>query len=126
MGNDEIGREGSTLGVYLKSLRGGMEWSLRQVEEATSREVSNAYLSQLENGKIDKPSPHVLHTLSEVYRVSYEDLMRRAGYIAPSSSRGNHEKHGRAATNAIANLTVEEEGKLLEYLSFIRSTRKKS
>jgi len=126
MGGDAKERSGSTLGVYLKSLRGGKEWSLRHVEEATSKEVSNAYLSQLENGKIDKPSPHVLHALSEVYGVQYEDLMRRAGYIAPSSARSDEEKHGRAATNAIANLTQDEEEKLLEYLSFIRSQRKKS
>lgn len=126
MMNDEIKPARSTLGAYLRSLREGKKLSLRKVEEATEREVSNAYLSQLENGKIEKPSPHVLHSLSEVYNVGYEELMRRAGYIAPSSSRPDAAKHGKAATNSIDNLTKDEESELLEYLSFIRSRREKS
>jgi len=44
--------------------------SLRQVEEATEKEVSNAYLSQLETGKIVKPSPNILHALARVYSTS--------------------------------------------------------
>ena len=82
------------LGAYLKSLRAGARMSLRAVEEATGKEVSNAYLSQLENGRIAKPSPHILHALSEVYDVSYQKLMERAGYISPSRKRGSGVKHG--------------------------------
>ena len=55
--------------------------SLRQVEEATGKAVSNAYLSQLANGKIQKPSPNVLHSLSGVYGVPYEALMEKAGWL---------------------------------------------
>jgi len=124
--NDETKQARSTLGAYLRSLREGKKLSLRKVEEATEKEVSNAYLSQLETGKIEKPSPHILHSLSEVYSVSYEELMRRAGYIAPSASRSDSAKHGQAATNSIDNLTKNEESELLEYLSFIRSRREKS
>ncbi|MGK2742257.1 helix-turn-helix domain-containing protein [Tepidicaulis sp. LMO-SS28] len=118
--------QGSTLGLYLQSLRAGKGMTLRQVEEATEKEVSNAYLSQLEGGKIKSPSPHILYALSEVYGVPYEQLMRRAGYIAPTASRGDTEKHGLAATNSIDHLTKEEEAALLEYLSFFRQKRGKS
>lgn len=118
--------QGSTLGLYLQSLRTGKGMTLRQVEEATEKEVSNAYLSQLEGGKIKNPSPHILYALSEVYSVSYEQLMRRAGYIAPTASRGDAEKHGQAATNSVDHLTKEEEAALLEYLAFLRQKRGKS
>ncbi|MEQ9145532.1 MAG: helix-turn-helix transcriptional regulator [Parvibaculaceae bacterium] len=126
MGNEGDQGRGSTLGAYLQSIRSGSGMTLRQVEEATGKEVSNAYLSQLEGGKIKKPSPHILHALSEVYAVSYEQLMRRAGYIAPSAGRSDAEKHGQAATNSIDHLTKEEEEELLKYLAYFRSTRGKS
>lgn len=116
-----------TFGAYLKSLRSAMKLSLREVEEATGKEVSNAYLSQLENGKISKPSPNILHSLAAVYGVPYEKLMERAGYLSPS--RGNRlegAKHGRAATFSIDNLTEEEEKELLDYLAYYRSKREKS
>lgn len=113
------------LGAYLKSLRTGMRLSLREVEEATGKEVSNAYLSQLENGKISKPSPSILYSLASVYGVPYEKLMERAGYLPPAGSRSEDEKHGRAATYSVDNLTKEEEKELLKYLSWYRSTREK-
>jgi len=97
--------------------------SLRKVEEVTQKEVSNAYLSQLETGKIEKPSPHILLALSSAYEVPYENLMQRAGYLVSSSSRRDDEKHGKAATNSIDNLTRDEEAELLRYLSFYRSSR---
>src|SRR5665213_1796305 len=88
----------SGLGAYLKSLRNGRGLSLRDVEAATNKEVCNAYLSQLETGKIGKPSPNILHALAELYGVSYQKGMERAGYIAPMASRSKSGvKHGRAA-----------------------------
>lgn len=125
--SDEIDtrKPGEALGLYLKTLRAGTTLSLRDVEEATSKEVSNAYLSQLENGKIAKPSPNVLHSLAAVYNVPYAKLMERAGYISPSGPKADHVKHGRAATFAIENLTDEEEKELLKYLSFYRTQKAK-
>ena len=113
----------TNLGSYINSVRRGLGLSLREVEVATDNEVSNAYLSQLENGKIVKPSPHILFSLSRALGVSYEGLMERAGYIAPSSKRSDNVKHGRAATFAIDNLTKEEEAELLEHLGYLRWRR---
>ncbi|OYY77191.1 MAG: transcriptional regulator [Sphingomonas sp. 28-62-20] len=113
------------LGRYLKSVRLGLDLSLRDVEEATGKEVSNAYLSQLETGKINKPSPHILYALSTALGVPYETLMERAGYIAPSRDRAEGAKHGRAATFAIDNLTQDEEQALLDHLAYIRWHRNK-
>jgi transcriptional regulator with XRE-family HTH domain len=99
--------------------------TLREVEEATNKDVSNGYLSQLEGGKISKPSPHVLHTLSGVLNTDYESLMQRAGYLLPSPAQRAHtSKNEPAATFSINNLTSDEEAELLEFLTFIR-TRKR-
>ena len=76
-----------TLGQYLASIRADRRLTLRQVEEATNKEVSNAYLSQIENDKIRKPSPNVLHALAEIYGISYEQLMDMAGYITSAARR---------------------------------------
>jgi HTH-type transcriptional regulator, competence development regulator len=121
----DLGKSDS-LGPYLKSVRLGLGLSLRDVEEATEKEVSNAYLSQLETGKISKPSPHILYALANVLGVAYEGLMERAGYIVPSAHRPKGAKHGKAATFAIEHLTAEEEKALLDHLNYIRWMRKKS
>ena len=110
-----------TLGTYLQSIRTARNMTLRQVEEATNKEVSNAYLSQIENNKIQKPSPNILHTLANLYGIEYENLMEMAGYI--TTSRRPEEKHGRLATFAELNLTQEEEAAMLRYLKFIRTER---
>jgi transcriptional regulator with XRE-family HTH domain len=107
------------LAALLVDLRTAKGLSLRQVEEGTGRAVSNAYLSQLENGKVKKPSPVVLHSLSGIYSVPYEALMERAGYPLPSEDAGGRRK--RLAAFAIDDLTAEEEEELLKYLAFLRS-----
>jgi transcriptional regulator with XRE-family HTH domain len=108
----------SELGALLADLRMAKGFSLRQVEEATDKAVSNAYLSQLENSKIKKPSPNVLHNLAAVYAVPYEALMERAGYLLPAENAGGRRK--RLAAFAIDDLTAEEEEELLKYLAFLR------
>ena len=108
------------LGALLADLRTAKGLSLREVEVATGSAVSNAYLSQLENGKIQKPSPNVLHRLAEVYGVPYETLMEKAGYLLPSDSREGGRRR-RLAAFAIDDLTAEEEEELLKYLAFLRS-----
>jgi transcriptional regulator with XRE-family HTH domain len=114
----------NSLGAFIRKARQDVSMSLRDVEEATNKEVSNGYLSQLESGKINKPSPHVLYALSRALSVNYETLMQRAGYILPSAQRRARAKRGRAATFTIDNLTADEETKLLEYLTFLRMKKK--
>jgi len=108
------------LGAVLADLRAARRLSLREVEEATGRAVSNAYLSQLEHGKIKRPSPNVLHSLADVYAVPYEVLMEKAGYLP---SEGGGDRRARLAAFAIDNLTAEEEEELLKYLAFLRSRK---
>lgn len=112
------------LGGLLGDLRAAKGLSLREVEVATDRRVSNAYLSQLEKGKIQQPSPSVLHHLAAVFAVPYEALMERAGYLIPPSDGASKGRRKRLAAFAIDDLTAEEEEQLLEYLAFIRSRRR--
>jgi transcriptional regulator with XRE-family HTH domain len=113
-----------SFGAHLARLRNAAGLSLRQVEEATEGEVSNAYLSQLENNKIAKPSPNILHALALVYKSSYEDLMKRAGYITSDTDAAGR-RQARAATFAIQGLTPDEEKSLIDYLAFIRKQQKR-
>lgn len=113
-----------TLGQYLGSIRLDRKMSLRQVEEATNKEVSNAYISQLENGRITSPSPSVLHTLAETYEIDYITLMELAGYLPAKGDRPDESRHGRVATFAEHNLSKDEEAELLDYLQFLRTKRK--
>ncbi len=119
---------GHELGAYLANVRSVKKLTLREVEEATGREVSNAYLSQLETGKITRPSPNVLHTLAKVYGVPYEMLMEKAGYLSPAASEATSALRSAGSPRsdpssplASEGLTSEEEEKLIEYLAFLRS-----
>jgi transcriptional regulator with XRE-family HTH domain len=113
----------TALGTYLADLRNAKQMKLREVEQATDNAISNAYLSQLETGKISKPSPNILYHLAEVYGVSYDVLMEKAGYIVSSSNTPKQKRHGKAATFAVEDLTPDEEAELLKYLAFIRSRK---
>ena len=61
---------------------------LSAVEAARAAGISAAYLSKLENGGVKKPSPHVLHQLSEALAVPYAELMRLNGYRLPGEGAG--------------------------------------
>jgi transcriptional regulator with XRE-family HTH domain len=110
--------------------------TLREVEEASERKVSNAYLSQLETGRISSPSPAILHEISTVYEThlpknasiscSYEKMMELAGHIRPGDpAKSKSKKSSRLPTFAPEQLTPEEEDELLKYLAFIRMRKGK-
>jgi transcriptional regulator with XRE-family HTH domain len=119
MPNSRRGARRSDLGRLLADLRMAKGLSLRRVEEITRNTVSNAYLSQLENGRINKPSPNVLLSLAAVYAVPYETLMEKAGYLPLSVAGSTGER--KLAAFAIDDITAAEEEQLLKYLAFLRS-----
>lgn len=115
---DEKKPETSPLGKALKQTREFCGLTLRQVEEATG--VSNAYLSQLENGKINKPSANVLYKLSQIYGVSIEKFLEAAGIIRGDGSKSSFLLY----PVPDAELTPTEQEKLMEYLRFLRWKRR--
>jgi transcriptional regulator with XRE-family HTH domain len=106
-----------SLGKTLKDARESIPLTLRQVEEAAG--ISNAYLSQLENDKIKKPSANVLYKLATMYNVQLDVLLAAAGIIQEAPSVTNN-LAGNAALSA-EQLTPKEEEQLLKYLKFLRT-----
>ena len=121
MAETQRAQEKTTLGKHLAALRTAAGLSLRQVEDATNKEVSNAYLSQLETAKVQSPSPVVLHKLSELYDLPYATVMELAGYPVPQNVKTGTGSKRLAAR--IGQTTPEEEDSIVEYLRFIRSQR---
>lgn len=106
------------LGAYLAKARKVLGLSLRTVEAETN--VSNAYLSQLETGKIRTPSPTVLHTLALRYGVAYERLMALAGYPVPGNAVDEPSARSLDLAARLGNVSPDEEEALFDFLSLIR------
>lgn len=109
----------SSIGSVLKQAREVR--GLSAVDAARAAGISAAYLSKLESESVKRPSPNVLHQLSEALAVPYAELMRSSGYPVPASSDS-----GRSAVTAalFADLTDDERDELLEYLAWYRARRR--
>jgi transcriptional regulator with XRE-family HTH domain len=107
------------LGELLADGRARRKLTLRAVQEAIG--ISNAYLSQLETGKVQSPSPIVLHKLSELYELPYATVMEVAGYPLPQNAKAGSTGNRLAAR--IGKTTTEEEDAIVEYLRFVRSQK---
>lgn len=70
-------------GAYIRNLRKEKKLTTRQLEEKSG--VSNAYISQIENGKRAIPTPEILMKIHGPLGVGYDELMEKAGYISPSA-----------------------------------------
>lgn len=64
---------------HLKDIRKLKGYTIREVADRSG--VSPAYISQLENGNRNVPSPDIIAKLSEGLNISYDQLMSAAGYI---------------------------------------------
>jgi len=105
------------LGRLLTDARKRRRMTQRAVQDAVG--ISNAYLSQLETGKVQSPSPIVLHKLSELYDLPYATVMQEAGYPLPETVKESDSATRLAAR--VGETTPEEEDALVDYLMFLRS-----
>jgi len=110
-----------SLGEFLKKGRESRKLSLRAVEDATG--VSNAYLSQLEGGRIQRPSPVDLHKLCKLYGISYALAMEYAGYPLPEGVAVTTREQ--RFLGRLGHTTPDEENELVEYMEFLRTKKKK-
>jgi transcriptional regulator with XRE-family HTH domain len=110
----------TTLGKTLKDARDQASFTLKQVEEATG--ISNAYLSQLENEKIKKPSASILHKLATVYNIDLQVLLVAAGIIEESSTPKT--KMLNSIALSAQQLSADEEEALMKYLKFLRHEKR--
>ena len=105
------------IGPLLKRTRQVRARSATDVARAAG--ISAAYLSKLENDAVKRPSPPVLHQLSEVLAVPYAELMRLSGYPVPGEAAEPAKDTIGAAL--FADITEEERDELLEYLAWYRA-----
>ena len=97
---------------------------LSAVDAARSAGISAAYLSKLENDGVKKPSPHVLHQLSEALAVPVR------GAHAPErlpAARCEPDRPAGAALGAAALFADRHRrgtGRALEYLAWFRARRR--
>lgn len=105
-----------TVGNILKEARELKRLTLREVEIQSG--ISNAYLSQLENDKIKKPSANTLYKLSELFNIDFDDLMVAAGIVEKKKEPLKTEGH--FAFSSEQNVTQEEEKELIKYLKYLR------
>jgi HTH-type transcriptional regulator, competence development regulator len=105
------------LGTLLADARKRKRLTLRAVQDAIG--ISNAYLSQLETGKVQSPSPIVLHKLSELYGIPYATVMQEAGYPLPETVKETDS--GTRLAARVGDTTQEEEDALVDYIRFLRS-----
>lgn len=108
-----------SLGAYLRSARQRKGLSLRDVERETG--TANAYVSQIEGGKIQQPSPLVLHKLSRLYGVSYSTAMKLTGYPLPKEEP---EEATLTLAKRFGPVTEDEADALTGFLQFLRSRRR--
>ena len=109
------------IGTVLRQARQVRE--LTAIEAARSAGISPAYLSKLENGAVKRPSPHVLHQLSEALSIPYAELMRASGYRVPGDSGATQATESVGAA-LFVDLSEDEREELLEYLAWYRARRR--
>lgn len=91
-------------GNMLRELRIRKKLRIRDVEKLS--DVSNSYLSFMERGERDIPSPDILKKLAPVYSIEYIELMKLAGYITDKEEAIEKLKaapDGTALIDAVAN-----------------------
>jgi transcriptional regulator with XRE-family HTH domain len=109
-----------TFGARLKQARDVRQ--LSAMDAARGAGISAAYLSKLEGDAVKRPSPHVLHQLSDALGVPYAELMQLAGYPLPGPTASDPAASVAAAL--FADLTEDERDELLEYLAWYRARRR--
>lgn len=75
-----------TLGAWLKARREALHLTLRDVERITDGKISNAYLSQVETGKVAAISAINLHRLCAAYALDFAEALQRAGDPKPPTA----------------------------------------
>jgi transcriptional regulator with XRE-family HTH domain len=109
-----------SFGMVLRQARAVRQ--LSAVEASRAAGISAAYLSKLENDAVKKPSPNVLHRLSEALTIPYDELMRLTGYRVSAGHDGRANDTVGAAL--FADLTEDEREELVAYLAWYRSRRR--
>ena len=105
----------------LRKRREELHLTLREVQDQIS--ISNAYLSQIETGKVTQPTPTILEKLSRLYGVTYSRLLELAGHPIVE---GQVKVIQFRTSTGTEELSDNEEKELLNYLRYLRSRKRES
>lgn len=96
-------------------------------QTAAKAKISTAYVQKLERGEVASPSPHVLRALGGALEISYEELMRLAGYLEEEPAMAS-ESRARILAEALAaeEPSAEEIEELGRYLRFRRAQQQEN
>lgn len=107
------------LAQTLRGRREQLGLSLREVQARTG--ISNAHLSQIETGKIERPEIGLLFELAEAYDLDFVELMVQSGQL-PAPSKGSERALTAAALRAVGRLPLHQKA---ETLNFVRRLAQK-
>ena len=110
----------SDLGKELSKLRELRGKTLRAIEEETG--ISNAYLSQLETGRVEKPRPNILHKLAGYYGVPYENLMAAAGYLKNRAKQDEPDPRLTEIQLMSTGLSEEQKAMVKKFIRFLQQS----
>jgi len=108
------------LGDILKDARKDRSYTLMYIEETLG--ISNAYLSQLENNKIKKPSANFLYKLSNLYNIPLKSLLGNAGII--ENKEDSFSNFANRIAFSAGDMSDEEKEKVIEYIKFVKLQNK--
>lgn len=91
-------------GEYIRKLR--KEAGLTQKELGDLAGFSNTEISRIESGDRQKPSPAILKAIAPFLGVTYEDLLKQAGYLEEVIQHSGYTEH----------VFKDEEGKLADII----------
>jgi len=115
-----------SLGTTLKEARELIPFTLRQVEDSTG--ISTAYLSQLENDKIKKPSASVLYKLASAYKIELNVLLSASGIIEKSAQNEAEPTLNNEWLNRLAfysdDFSKDQQNEILEYIKYMKFKNK--
>lgn len=98
----------------IRSARKAKGLTLRQLSEQSG--ISNPYISQLESGKIKRPSAVALYTLAWILDVDFDSVMVEYGFVDPKSQEGY------IPNSLLAmKISIAEERELMAFLTHIRT-----
>jgi HTH-type transcriptional regulator, competence development regulator len=105
------------LSTVLAKRRSDLGLSLRDVEQATG--ISNAHISQIETGVIERPAPNLLYELAAVYQLDFKKLLGLAGLTKKNAAARGARLN--AAFRALEDLTPAQQAEAVAYLEGLRN-----
>ena len=108
----------SDLGKFIAEHREAKDLSRRRLAELAN--ISHTEIHRLENGERKSPSPPVLKAIANALGVTYDDIMKAAGYLDSTSPSPVIA----ARITGTEDLTDQEIEEVRNYISYLRSKRK--